>query len=113
MGFSPDHSSSVPLVYNPATGSITPQYHIVADNWFATVGTNPEDLPDFNSDEWNKLFGDSLYQYVLHDKDDDHVDAIQPPPAMTQRHTRVTRAQQQNVLAEPLATDYTITYHQQ
>ena len=89
-------STTLPPVPSPHNTTLSPTI------WFATVGTNPEDLPDFNSDEWNKLFGDSLYQYVLHDEDDNHVDAIQPPPAVTQRHTRVTRAQQQNVPAEPL-----------
>ena len=92
MGFSPDHSSSVPLVYNPVTGSITPQFHIVADNWFATVATKPEDLPDFDSDEWNKLFGDSSYQYVVHDDSEDIVEPMPLPATVTQRALRVTRA---------------------
>ena len=28
MGLSPKHSSTVPLVLNPGTGAITPQYHV-------------------------------------------------------------------------------------
>ena len=32
MGMSPLHSSSVPLVLNPSTGSITPQFHVVFDD---------------------------------------------------------------------------------
>ena len=47
MGMSPDHASSVPLVLNPETGVISAAYHVVFDDWFATVGSDPADLPDF------------------------------------------------------------------
>ena len=47
------------------TGAITAQYHIVFDDWFSTVSSTPESLPDFNSPEWAQLFGDSVYQYPL------------------------------------------------
>ena len=69
LGLSPLHSSSVPLVLNPSTGSVTPQFHIVFDDWFATVSSDSSSLPDFNSDEWNRMFGDSSFQYTL-DEDD-------------------------------------------
>ena len=36
MDRSPTCTSSVPLVFNAATGSIIPQFHIVVDNWFTT-----------------------------------------------------------------------------
>ena len=68
MGISPLHASSVPLVLNTSTGSITPQFHVVFDDWFATVSSESESLPDFASDEWNKMFGRSTYQYVLDDE---------------------------------------------
>ena len=64
MGISEQHSSTVPLVLSTATGSITPQFHVVFDDWFATVSAEQEDIPDFSSKEWNKMFGDSVYQYV-------------------------------------------------
>ena len=67
MGVSPNHASSVPLVLNLDTGAITAQYHIVFDDWFATVPTDTEAIPDFNSDTWAKLFGDS----TCHFDDDD------------------------------------------
>jgi hypothetical protein len=38
MGLSPQQASTVPLVLNPEMGSITPQFYVVFDNWFATVG---------------------------------------------------------------------------
>ena len=83
VGMSKRHASSVPLCLHPATGAITPQFHIVFDDTFSTIATSIENLPDFNSDEWVKLFGDSSYQYVLDDVDpstapDSSNDA--PPP---------------------------------
>jgi hypothetical protein len=62
MGLSKKHASTVTLVLNPETGYITPQYHIVFDDWFATVATNVDALPDFNAMRWASLFGDSRYQ---------------------------------------------------
>ena len=67
VGFSNQHASSVPLVLNPLTGAITAQYHVVFDDWFNTVSSTPESLPNFNSPEWSALFGDSVYQYPLDD----------------------------------------------
>ena len=39
VGFSSLHSSEVPLVLNLQTGSITPQYHVVFDDYFSTVSS--------------------------------------------------------------------------
>jgi hypothetical protein len=61
MGVSSNHASSVPLVLNVSTGSITPQFHIVFDDWFATVSNSDGESPDFTSDEWNKMFGESRF----------------------------------------------------
>ena len=76
VGRSPSHASTVPLVLNPETGTITPQFHVVFDDWFATVEGTAADLPDFNSSDWQKLFGDSTYQYVLDDNDLDAIDQL-------------------------------------
>ena len=65
LGISREHASCVPLVLNPATGFITPQFHVVCDIWFHTVSSTVEDLPDFNSDAWKKLFGDSIFSILL------------------------------------------------
>ena len=43
IGMSPLHSSSVPLVLNPSTGSITPQFHVVFDDWFGSIAVSPDD----------------------------------------------------------------------
>ena len=69
LGVSRKHASTVPLVLNPSTSSITPQFHVVFDGLFATVSSSIDDLPDFNSNKWIKLFGDSMFQYILDDDD--------------------------------------------
>ena len=53
MGYSPHHSSQVPLVLNLTTGSISPQFHIVFDDEFSTVNSigQDEDPPSF----WNEI----------------------------------------------------------
>ena len=52
MGFSHQHSSEVPLVLNLATGSITPQYHVVFDDLFSTVSSvERENEPPDNWDD--------------------------------------------------------------
>ena len=65
LGTAPSYASSIPLCLNPEIGSITPQFHVVFDDWFATIASDPADMPAFNSDEWTKLFGDSSFQYLL------------------------------------------------
>ena len=73
LGRSLKHASTVPLVLNLETGAITPQFHVVFDDWFATVSSTIGSLPDFSSDAWMKLFGDSAYQYVPHESIEDAV----------------------------------------
>ncbi len=51
LGHSPFHAGSVALVYNPSTGHVSPQYHVVFDDDFTTVsymetGTIPPHWPD-------------------------------------------------------------------
>ena len=77
MGTSPSHASTVPLVLNITTGSLTAQFHVVFDDWFATVSSSSEQQPDFTSKEWLKMFGDSTFQYLTdedNDNDDDKSD---------------------------------------
>jgi hypothetical protein len=59
LGHSPFHAGSVALVFNPKTGRVSPQYHIVFDDTFSTVpymdaGTVPphwEDLLKYSSEK--------------------------------------------------------------
>ena len=79
VGKSPFHASSVPFVLNPDTGYVSAQFHVVYDDWFATVTTCEEDLPDFNSKEWHNLFGESVYQYTIpYETEEDGQDAPNP-----------------------------------
>ena len=116
VGMSPKHASSVPLVLNLQTGSITPQFHVVFDDWFATVSTNDDNMPDFNSDEWSKMFGESAYQYIQMDDDDDEVleayegvpvqfddiYGMEPPNLTANPHAPVPITQRQPVPVPPL-----------
>jgi hypothetical protein len=72
VGFSTLHSSEVPLVLNLQTGSITPQFHVVFDDYFFTVlSISPsEDLPEF----WSDL----CLEHSLHLHTDalDHINAV-------------------------------------
>jgi hypothetical protein len=90
LGKSPKHASNVPLVLNPATGAITGQFHVVLDDWFATVGSDCTILPDFNSDEWKKLFGESSFQYL---EDDSLLAPDLPSFSDSQAHTQATLKQ--------------------
>ena len=51
VGFSPHHSSDIPLVLNLETGSISPQFHVVFDDNFTSVQSlaNSDPIPSF----WN------------------------------------------------------------
>ena len=69
VGSSPHHASTVGLCLNLETGAITPQYHVVYDDEFATVSSTDEAADIISSPEWAKLFGDSAFQYVLEDDD--------------------------------------------
>jgi hypothetical protein len=37
LGHSPFHAGSVVLVFNPCTGRVSPQYHIIFDDTFLTI----------------------------------------------------------------------------
>jgi hypothetical protein len=88
MGVSDKHSSSVPLVLNPESGVISPQFHVVVDEWFATIATSTGELPDFTKDEWTKMFGENAHHY-LWDEDEEQEDL--PPPQLESVERREER----------------------
>ena len=54
LGHSPAHAGNVALVLNPATGHVSPQFHVVFDDSFSTVesmrnGTVPKNWQDLVS----------------------------------------------------------------
>lgn len=69
MGHSPKHASTVPILLNTNTGTITPQFHVVFDDWFSTITADHDQLPDFNSLEWLEMSGQSSFQYIPLDED--------------------------------------------
>ena len=42
VGFSQLHASGVPLVQNTRTGAVSPQHHVVHDDWFKTVAVDDD-----------------------------------------------------------------------
>ena len=67
VGASQDHTGVAARVLSLDTGKITTQYHVVFDDWFQTVDTKDEDLPNFEHDEWYRTFGTTEWQYVPDD----------------------------------------------
>jgi hypothetical protein len=85
VGLSKKHATSVPLVLNPITDTITTtQFHVVFDNWFATIASSVDFLPDLNSDKWLCMFGDSTFQYPF-DAEEDSL-SNQPHPLLQTQH---------------------------
>jgi hypothetical protein len=41
------------------SGAITPHFHVVFDDWFATTSSDHLTAPEVGSMEWNKVFGGS------------------------------------------------------
>ena len=70
VGMSSSHASSAPLVLNLETGAITSQFHVVCDDWFATVGSTQDQLPPFHEDAWARMFGASTFHQDPGESDD-------------------------------------------
>ena len=66
--FPPRHSSLVPLILNPRTGKISPQFHVVFDDWFTCIlSVGADDA--FEPSMWQTLFSHSRYHYMVDDHD--------------------------------------------
>jgi len=71
LGWSPKHASSVPLVLNLDSGHVSPQFHVVFDDWFSTVSSDGEAKDDeLESPEWINMFSNERFQVAL-DPDED------------------------------------------
>jgi hypothetical protein len=101
IGKSLRHANNVPLVLNPSTGAITGQFHVVMDDWFATIGSDCEMLPDFNSTEWIQLFGESSFQYMLDDTEDDPQEDAPLHPSDIINHNSATAHQDRVANSRP------------
>ena len=69
LGWSPLHASTVPLILNLTTGHVSPQFHVVFDDWFTTVSTEDKSAEDIEDVVWSQLFNDHRFQ--VHFDDDD------------------------------------------
>ena len=66
LGYSSAHGSSIALIRNLETGSVSPQFHCVFDDWFHTVYSFPKDEP-IPANAWSDLCLSGLEYYL--DKD--------------------------------------------
>ena len=55
MGALPMHASTVGLVWNLQTGTITPQFHMVFDDFFETVHSDEQEIPIASSSAFAQL----------------------------------------------------------
>eukprot|EP00956_Cyclotella_meneghiniana_P008409 scaffold11297_cov41-Cyclotella_meneghiniana.AAC.1 len=62
VGFSPDHSTNVPPVYNPKTQHISPQYHVIFDDHFTTVPAFTDEVE--RNEIFAQLFTSSRERFV-------------------------------------------------
>ena len=96
MGISNHHISRTPMLLNPSTGTITPKFHVVFDDWFATVSSDVGDLPDMNSPEWGAIFGDQNNHFDRFHGDDDEEDPTPPTDsAIVDRAMEISAAMDQ------------------
>ena len=56
VGHSQIHSGNVVLVLNPETMNVSPQYHVVFDNGFTTVGINDAQTKKAMDAQFDHLF---------------------------------------------------------
>jgi hypothetical protein len=103
LGHSPRHSADVPLVLNLSTGSITPQWNVCHDDYFATVTSSLEELPDFNDAAWARMFGTSTYHLPAHERDELSSAEELRRPSQLQEETPNATADVVNVVPEPSA----------
>ena len=69
VGLSPRHAATVPSVLNLQTGNISPQFHVVFDDWFSTVAATGDDELELDSKLWEDLLVDD--RFLLSEFDDD------------------------------------------
>ena len=89
VGYSRVHSSDVPLILNPKTGHISPQYHVVFDDSFSTVisQSSTDDPPSF----WNDTDLDAFIHKVPVDHPSHFLEDIWlTPPELNEKQRSAT-----------------------
>ena len=69
VGLSPKHAATVPSILNLQTGTISPQFHVVFDDWFSTVSSDDNDL-ELDAQVWEDLLVDDHFLMTEFDEDD-------------------------------------------
>jgi hypothetical protein len=91
IGHSFCHSGSIPLIYNPQTTHILPQYHVIHDEFFQTVAASSSKTLDEHLDklfptsahwEYKDQYSDEPYTF------DTYWDPSLPPTASTEPASR-------------------------
>ena len=77
------------------------------DDWFATVAATHSELPDFASNEWNKMFGESKFQYVTDDSEEDEInnDDLQDAIQTNRQAEKINAYQEFHNPTKPLEVD--------
>ena len=78
LGLSKEHATSVGLILNPTTKRISPQFHLLYDDFFSTVQSiDRRDVPHVSEEDWEFSFRQGTeMSYDPHERDP----ALQPPP---------------------------------
>lgn len=79
MGISDEHAGDVPLVLNPKTGCIAPQWNVIFDDSFSTITYNEKELPDFHSNEWSEMFGAHTCSLPHDEQDEEDFQPVKRP----------------------------------
>ena len=75
LGWSPKHASSVPLVLNLSTGKVSPQFHVVFDDWFTTVSSKDDNGEEpIDGEAWTDLLMSQRFQVMFDEQEPLEVD---------------------------------------
>jgi hypothetical protein len=69
VGYSHEHSSTVPLIYNPKTQHISLQYHVIFDDTFSTISSFMTDIQ--RATTFEKLFDSEAREFYIDPADVD------------------------------------------
>ena len=109
LGWSPRHASTVPLVLNLQTGSVSPQFHVVIDDWFTTVSSDGDD-PDepLDGNVWTTLLMDHRVEVYFDERTELELDDEWLTEAQRlERHAKAMARVQSNRGIPPTILDET------
>jgi hypothetical protein len=99
LGFLDVHSSQVLLVLNVEMGKISPQFHVIFDNKFATVHSLPRDQP--LAAQWENIFCLGRKCFLEVDYDDDNNPILPPPTDIIKLYAHARTNQQASQTTTP------------